>query len=124
MNIENIKRYYPAITVVLVLIIVATAGTWLVSNGLRTSARQQFAAAVNNSIGEIENDIKSEKADGQSIAQSYLITSRQHNTGFSGFQPWLKPLYDNISRRDANMVFVGVALRVGAAEREFRTDDF
>lgn len=114
---ENIKRYYPAIIVTAILLVVAAAGMFLVHNNLRTAARQQFVGSVNARIGDIENDIRNDKSDGQSIAQSFLISTQQGTTSQADYQPRLKLLYDNIARRDDDLVMVGVARRVAGTER-------
>jgi diguanylate cyclase (GGDEF)-like protein len=117
MKTQNIRRYYLAIIVTAVLIIFAAAGTSFVGINMRGSDRQQFVAAVDVHVGEIESDIKSDKSDTQSIAQSYLIATNQFRAGQADYQPRLKLLYDNISRRDVDLAMVGVAQRVLPADR-------
>lgn len=117
MRTQNIRRYYPAIIVTVVLIIFAAAGTSFLAINLRDSARQQFVAAVDVHISEIESDTKSDKSDAQSIAQSYLIATNQSRASQADYQPRLKLLYDNISRRDVDLAMVGLAQRVVAADR-------
>jgi diguanylate cyclase (GGDEF)-like protein len=114
---ENYKRFYPAIIVTVVLIVVAAGGTLLIVANIRNEARQSFVSAVDSGIGEIDSDIKSDKSDTASIAQSYIIAAKQARASQTDYQPRLKLLYDNINRRDLDMTMVGVALRVAEANR-------
>ncbi len=107
----------PAMLVIAVLIVVGITGTLVTVSVVQNSARQQFNASVITQLQGISRDIKDDQADTESLAKSYELALRQSRTARADYQPWLKQVYDNIIRRDADLNMVAIALRVDGADR-------
>jgi len=107
----------PALTVLILMVILAAAGTWYAGSRDRAVAEERFVVTASEELSTFGEDATDRKADVESLAQSYVLAIQQDRAARNEYQPRLNLLFSNIGGRNQDLARADIILKVTAGGR-------